>query len=161
MKSFYYTDEQCKAIEARFWAKVNKTESCWIWTAGKYINGYGQFMIGTGHPIRAHIFSYIQAKGGVPKGLCVLHKCDNPACVNPEHLFAGTNKRNTQDCIEKGRFCKGSKSPRAVLTEELVSSLREEYKTSTAKQLVAKYNLNINTVWSAVNSSSNRNWKHV
>lgn len=91
----------------RFWSRVDKGKdksSCWLWRAGKS-NGYGTFMVGSRN-YGAHRISWGLTMGGVPKGLWVLHNCpggDNPACVNPAHLFLGTNLDNMRDMIKKGR----------------------------------------------------------
>lgn len=97
-------------IEERFWAKVKKTNSCWIWTAAKRNKGYGAFTYKeNGRTIqgRAHRYSYELHKGPIPPGMFVLHQCDNPACVNPDHLFLGTNDDNIRDMLSKGRHIPG------------------------------------------------------
>ena len=88
-------------IRDRFFAKVEKTESCWIWT-GSQLRGYGQFWLG-GKLHIAHRVSWVLHVGPIPFGLHALHKCDNPSCVNPEHLFLGTAKTNVHDMMDKGR----------------------------------------------------------
>lgn len=106
-------------IEQRFWAKVRKTCSCWIWTASKRNKGYGAFAyMDDGRLVqdRAHRFSFKIHKGVIPEGMNVLHNCpggDNPACVNPAHLYLGTIATNNTDTIKNGRYNhsrKGSKS---------------------------------------------------
>jgi hypothetical protein len=89
----------------RFWSKVKKTDNCWEWQACKNEHGYGILNIGKRGlgKIRAHRLSFIIHKGEIPESLLVCHRCDNPTCVNPEHLFLGTQKDNTQDMIKKGR----------------------------------------------------------
>lgn len=99
--------------KARFWSKVDKTEDCWIWTANKNKWGYGRLRMGKrGLDYRnelAHRLSWKISYGYIPPGLCVLHRCDNPPCIRPDHLFLGTHLDNARDRISKGRgFIKGS-----------------------------------------------------
>lgn len=82
--------------------KIDSATDCWIWQGGRNNVGYGM-MRGEEKMQTAHRISYEEHKGDIPKGMCVLHNCDNPLCVNPDHLRLGTHKENTQDMIRRGR----------------------------------------------------------
>jgi hypothetical protein len=114
-----------------FWGKVKKGERCWSWLRGCYSAGYGQFKAG-GKGYAAHRLSYEISVGPIPEGMCVLHKCDNPPCVNPDHLFLGTQKENMQDCVNKKRHfstqTKGSRHPNGKLTDDEVREIRKKEK---------------------------------
>lgn len=86
----------------RFWAKVDRSGDCWVWTAYRNRNGYGQFWFNRSLHL-AHRVSWILTNGSIPDGLCVLHQCDNPPCVNPAHLWVGTQVENIADRDAKGR----------------------------------------------------------
>ena len=88
-------------VETRFWSKVDKSGECWTWTAGLDSHGYGRFH--TGVQRSAHRVAWEFAVGRVPDGLWVLHACDNPPCVRPDHMFLGTARDTTADMIAKGR----------------------------------------------------------
>lgn len=97
--------------EITFWKHVEKkSNGCWEWTASRTRDGYGK--VKSKQKVYAtHRLAYIFTHGSIPDGLCVLHKCDNPVCVNPEHLFLGTHSDNMQDCVRKGRQGKRSPGP--------------------------------------------------
>ena len=88
--------------EKRFLDKVQKTETCWIWTGSKNQHGYGNFWYGEKCK-KAHRISYMAFVGSLNDSLDVMHKCDNPSCVNPEHLVMGTTTDNIRDMWKKGR----------------------------------------------------------
>ncbi len=94
-------------LEQRFWNKVEKTESCWNWTASRDSNGYGQINGGkdrNGRHYNAHHVAWELCFGQIPKGMEICHKCDNRSCVNPTHLFLGNRSDNMQDASKKGRM---------------------------------------------------------
>lgn len=89
-------------IKSRFWSKVQKSDGCWIWTGGSTPSGYGCIYF-NGKQQRAHRVVLMMQGIEIPAGACVMHKCDNPACVRPDHLRIGTVKDNNWDAISKGR----------------------------------------------------------
>lgn len=86
----------------RFWVKVEKTADCWLWCGAPGGEGYGCIRI-AGHAVRAHRVAWELTNGPIPDGLWVLHRCDNRKCVNPAHLFLGTQSDNMRDMHNKGR----------------------------------------------------------
>jgi HNH endonuclease len=93
-------------IEPRFWPKVRKTKTCWLWTGSKNNKGYGQLRVGgrKGSARSAHRIAWELANGPLVPGRCILHRCDTPACVRPDHLFEGSKADNTRDMVLKGRW---------------------------------------------------------
>ena len=95
-----------------FLRHVNKTGSCWLWTGGKDRDGYGLSSKGNGKSgsVRAHRRSWELLRGPIPEGKMILHRCDNPPCVNPDHLFVGTGSDNMKDAHAKGRHLSPTQS---------------------------------------------------
>lgn len=134
----------CERFELKF--VKGKEAECWVWRGAKS-GGYGWFFIHTGIHEYAHRVSYQLYKGDIPNGLCVLHRCDNPACVNPNHLFLGTQGDNVRDREGKGRGAdhSGEKNGNAKLSAEQVIAIRKATHTRV-RQLAELYNVNLKTI---------------
>lgn len=130
---------------------------CWIWKGSLSNKGYGK----TSYSKYVHRLSYEAFVSEIPKGKCVLHKCDVTNCFNPEHLFIGSLSDNMKDMVEKGRNkdYKGSKHPYSKLTEEIVLEIREKIKNGFTNRAISKeYGLNETYVSHIKNR---RNWTHI
>lgn len=140
-----------------FWSYVDKSGDCWEWTGG--VDRYGRFWTGS-HSALAHRVSWELANGPVPDGLCVLHSCDNPVCVNPDHLFVGTNADNTQDALQKGRliFPRGEHHGNSRLTEADVLAIREAARHASQAQVAAQFGTHQGTISKIVNGKL---WTHL
>lgn len=124
-----------------FLAKVRKTETCWEWRGATNSKGYGRCKIQQRMWL-AHRWSWVLHKGAIPVGLLVLHHCDNRRCVNPEHLFLGTARDNTQDMIRKGRgkLGTGHMNVRHWLPDATVLEIREKSRDGASiRQLAREY----------------------
>ena len=143
-----------KQVQGRFFDKVRKTSSCWLWTASTSTNGYGQFRFLGGY-WRAHRVSYYLFVGKIPKGLKVLHTCDVKTCVNPDHLFLGTNKENTEDMIKKGRD--RFRLPHLEASDVLAIRRDSEGGTSVA-DLATHYGVNARSIRDIL---KRRTWRHL
>jgi hypothetical protein len=108
-----------RAVEA------DPNSGCWLWSAGRNSDGYGTLKV-HGKTVMAHRFSWVLANGEIPAGLCALHKCDTPSCVNPTHLFLGTRGDNARDKAAKGRCHDngGERHGMAKLTDVQVACIR-------------------------------------
>lgn len=134
------------SFEVRFWRKVEKSSGCWEWTGTLEKNGYGR--VRTSNPRRqvfVHRASWELAHGPIPEGLFVLHKCDNPKCVNPVHLFLGTQQDNIDDMRQKGRAInvRGERHGRAKITEVQAREILARYAAGgiTQQALADEYRL--------------------
>lgn len=144
----------------RFWSKVDiqSKNKCWNWKAARVHDGYGRFGLQY-RIVRAHRVSYQIAYGNFDERLCVLHKCDNPACVNPNHLFLGTNQDNMNDQKSKSRNPFGERNPRHKLTESQVIEIRKLYtKGLTQSEIGRMFNISQNQVSEII---LRNHWKNV
>ena len=158
-------DKQSKLNRVLTEYKIDE-KGCWNWTGGKQPNGYGWLYLGlvdgkstAGYP---HRISYEIHKGFIPDGLNVCHKCDNPLCINPEHLFVGTDDDNHKDKVSKNRQIKGETHGGHKLTEQDVLNIRSEYRRDIYGcgyvALGNKYNVDKLTIKTIVDRVT---WKHI
>jgi len=181
-----YKAQVHKSVSERLWEKVNRNGPipshqphlgpCWMWMAYLDLKGYGRLSVAT-YPngfykprlAYAHILVWEEINGTKPSGLCVLHKCDNPACVRPDHLFLGTRAENNKDRHAKGRYAtmpKGSNCTQHRLTEDEVREIRTICKPgipwhsndNSYSDLARKYGVSFHTIRLAV---LRKNWAHV
>jgi hypothetical protein len=154
----------------RFTIPKNENE-CWLWTGGKDRDGYGQINSSREKGVarkclRAHRISYEHFIGEIPEGYFICHTCDNPSCVNPKHLWAGTATDNNRDCAKKGRTGKfrpepkrGEKNHNAKLNIEDVRKIRKLREQGSSCRLIAS---NYSVTPQAIRAICDRKvWKHV
>lgn len=146
---------------ARFIDKIRRgtSEECWEWTASKTSFGYGKLLV-DGKLVGAHRLAFELWQGAIPAGLSVLHSCDNPSCVNPNHLFLGTQKDNIQDCIAKRRLCPGAgvRHARSSFTEKQILEIRELAQHISHRELARRMGVSSQCIDSIVRR---RTWKHL
>lgn len=158
------TREQRSAWRAKFEQRILRGDGCWLWQGSKLPRGYGKFHPALRVNIYAHRFAWeLEHDRSVPEGLDVMHSCDNPSCVNPAHLSAGTRDDNMQDCAAKGRSV--SRPPRGevhrdhVLTADDVREIRAARAGGTAvRTLVQRYGVSDTRIRKIV---ARRAWRHV
>lgn len=145
-------------LSEKFFMRVEKTDSCWNWV-GPTRKGYGSIWV-DGKNVRVHRASWVLKFGEIPSGLLVLHKCDNPSCVNPDHLYIGTQKDNMKDKVDRNRCAhrdnKGEHSGRAVLTNEMILAIRSD--TRMNKDIADSYSVDKSTI---SDIKRRKSWKHI
>lgn len=152
-------------LETRFWAKVERRsgDDCWPWLGATNGAGYGTISRGGRNAMAtAHRVAYELCVGAIPAGHFVCHRCDNPICVNPAHLFAGTPAENTHDMMAKGRARRGrtvgEASPHAKLTEAAVREIRKQLGTRRTRDIAKDFGVS-KTLISRIGTG--QNWGHV
>lgn len=146
----------------RFWSKTKRVGDCLEWQSSISNGGYGLFRMGP-KKVSAHRLAYELTYGEIPEGMHICHRCDNPKCVEPEHLFAGTHSDNMRDMVTKGRHAvhdhRGEKSSTAKLTEDDVHCIRQLYQEGSTKTQLAKEfgvtDVNIHYI------VTGKSWKHI
>lgn len=155
----------------RFWRDTDKNGpvyhnlgQCWVWKRGALSRKcpYGQISV-KHRMVRVHKFSWEIHNGPVPAGLSVLHKCDTPLCVNPHHLFVGTQKDNQEDMVAKGRESRGESRPASKLTEGQVKDIRQRYRKiakghGNGAALAREYGVSKQTILSII---SGKTWRYL
>lgn len=150
-------------IEERFWKQVvivPYDNGCWLWSGHTNQKGYGQIgrgAAGAGE-IKAHALSWIIHYGRIPEGKCVLHRCDNPPCVNPNHLWIGTRLDNNRDSVSKGRNQRGEKHRFSKFTNQDINDIRSLWPQMNQADLARRYNVNWSAIWKIVHKKT---WKHI
>lgn len=147
----------------RFWRSVAKSDDgCWLWTASLNTWGYGQIRDENGEYAGAHIISWRLHNGPIPDGQEVLHTCDTPACVRPDHLFIGTQAVNMADKVAKARQARGETSGHARLTEAAIYEIRAAKRgkcgAPVLKLLAEKFGV---TTGHLSDIRAGRSWKHI
>ena len=150
-----------QAVIQRFWSKIDKRSpaECWPWKAGTFRTGYGQFKTGRRSNSRLATRVMMELCGYDVSGRFVCHRCDNPLCVNPGHLFLGTTQDNTRDRQSKGRQARGERQGSSVMTMERVLELRKcRERGDTFDALAAAFGISKSQVANIVRG---RHWRHV
>jgi hypothetical protein len=152
------------ALTQRFWAKVERSEGCWLWRGTRTRAGYGTICVRKKVKRATHVLAFLLT-GEWPEA-CMCHRCDNPPCVNPDHLFHGTIADNNHDRHRKGRtkirppkpeqVARGEKSGPSKLTDEAVREIRKSQQTQRA--LAARYGVDQRAIWQIRNGHT---WRHV
>ena len=143
--------------EQKFYAKTEKSNGCWKWLGAFDRDGYPLFWDGDIQKMkRGHQYSY-ELHHGERNGECVMHTCDNPSCVNPDHLVLGTNADNCADKVAKNRQAKGESQGHSKLTESDVINIRQR-RNEAYQDICAEFDIRPSTLYRIWNNES---WKHI
>lgn len=152
-------------IDVRFWRRVPKgnLDACWEWDGSRLAAGYGQFGLTRSRPVLAHRMAWELTHGPIPEGMHVLHRCDNPPCCNPTHLFLGSNSDNIADRVAKGRspvgrehwssrngdrVARGERAGGAKLTQGKVDAIRQlRAQGVTQRELAERFGVSRATIY--------------
>lgn len=143
-------------IESRFWERVEKTASCWLWTGTKDRYGYGRLGVTASRAQSAHRISWELHHGAIPDAASICHACDNPSCVNPDHLFLGGHADNMRDMAAKDRSLHGTKNVMAKLIPEQVVEIF--LSDLTCRELSSNFNVSETTI---KNIKRRQTWRRV
>ena len=136
----------------RFWSHVDKSGDCWTWTGSTFASGYGRACVDS-RIVRAHRVAWEVTNGPIPKGMWVLHRCDNPPCVRPDHLFLGDRSDNMVDASQKGRLATIKLDPIRV------RAIRAEYADGVPLRALARtYGVDRSNIQQIV---KRKTWRHV
>lgn len=177
LKSSRFCSHPCFAAshrsdpEVAFWKRVDKDGPtpttrphlgpCWVWRGAKARNGRGHFTPHKGEPtVVAARYAYASRIGPIPHGLFVCHRCDNPSCVRPDHLFAATQSDNLMDASRKGRLNVGTRNHNAVLTDDIVAEIRSLHarQKESMRSMARRLGVSRTSIKQAL---SRETWRHV
>jgi hypothetical protein len=149
-----------RPLADRLWEKVDRTGECWLFTGYRNAAGYGFIGYTRGHPIMAHRAAWMVTHGPIPPATLVCHRCDNPSCVRPDHLFLGSGHDNVVDMVRKGRHrpTRGSDSVNAKLAEDDVREIRRFGGTVPDRALAERFGVSQTLIF---NIRQRRAWRHV
>ena len=134
----------------RFLKYIEHRDQCWIWKRSLNSDGYGNIWV-EDSCWKAHRLSYALFKGDIPKGMCVCHRCDNPSCVNPEHLWLGTHRENMDDMVRKGRTLYAEQRKNNKIASHMRPEIVQKYISGMRQVDIAKeYNCHASAIYNAI-----------
>ncbi len=164
MTRFIHGHNKRSTLDKQFWDKMDRSGECWIWQGYRNPKGYGQIRITseekTTRAVLTHRLSYELTYGPIPNGKYVCHRCDNPSCCRPDHLFIGTIADNQQDMVLKGRTSRGEHHYHTTLKSTDIIAIRTQYAAGSVSQadLGRMFGVHAGTIGAII---ARRTWKHV